>query len=198
MSTVSGKLDRAGVGSLHSRVAADSSSCLPRSQLSRCWCFGGYEFDQRLERGDSEVHVVKEVWLKDVIGNRQLLLFSQEGVYRTQQCRHWSSDSGRCNLSLRCNGKGTAVCCGWYSPRKGRRDDDYGLIRCEETLHLYERMFWDVETPREYASHTVVSGRAWVRKGPDAGSLNATGSLVNVWLDPIEYQIRSFRYDPVL
>ncbi len=184
------------LGSALSKADIEVRSALLRSMLSRCKCYGGYEFDGRVERGESEIHVVKELWLKDVIGNRQLLLFSQERVYRTGACQHWSDSSACCNLGIRCNGKGTAVCCGWYQPRWGINSDEEKTVRCEESLHIYESVTWDVETPRELESHRVISGRAWVRgSGPETIAREDTG-LVNVWLDPIEYQIRSFSYDP--
>ena len=186
------------LGSALSRADIEVRSSLLRSMLSGCKCYGGYEFDGRVERGESEIHVVKELWLKDVIGNRQLLLFSQERVYRTGACENWSDQSACCNLGIRCNGKGTAVCCGWYRPVRGLNGDDAEMVRCEESLHIYEGMTWDVETPRELESHSVISGRAWVR-GSGAESITDEGTgLVNVWLDPIEYQIRSFSYERTL
>lgn len=182
------------LGSAVSKADLSIRSPLLKSMLSHCKCFGGYEFDDGVERGESEVRMVKELWLKDVLGSRHLLLFSQERVYRTPECVHWSGDSARCNLSLRCNGKGTAVCCGWYRSLQDPSEEAGSLIRCEETLHLYEHTPWDVETPREYASHTVISAWAWVN-GTSRGAANTQNGLSRVWLDPIEYQVRSFTYD---
>jgi len=186
------------LGSALSKADIEIRSSLLRSMLSRCKCYGGYEFDGRVERGESEIHVIKELWLKDVIGNRQLLLFSQERVYRTGTCEHWSDNSACCNLGIRCNGQGTAVCCGWYQPRRGINGDEKDMVRCEESLHIYESMTWDVETPRELGSHRVISGRAWVRGSGAESIAHECTELVNVWLDPIEYQIRAFSYDPAL
>ncbi|MBN1593427.1 MAG: hypothetical protein JW941_09325 [Candidatus Coatesbacteria bacterium] len=170
-------------------------SSLLREMLSDCRCYGGYEFENKIERGESEVHQIKEIWLKDVIGRRQLLLFSQEKVYRTSQCANWSDDSACCNHGIRCNGRGTAVTCGWYQPRSGLDGDEKRLIRCEESLHIYESLSWDIETPRELASHSVISGSAWVRrKWVDS---DGDARLVRLWLDPMEYHIRSFSYDPL-
>ncbi|MCD6327917.1 hypothetical protein J7M28_10240 [bacterium] len=172
-------------------------SRLLKSMLSLSHCFGGYETCDRVERGESEIHVIKEVWLRDVIGNRQRMLFSQESVYRTQPCENWSSTSSCCNFGLRCNGRGTAVSCGWYNPMRGVQWTKAELIRCEEMLHLYEHTSWEVETPREYASHSVISASAWVRRCGEGGD-DGKSRLVKVWLDPIEYQIRTFCYDRVL
>ncbi|HUT04242.1 MAG TPA: hypothetical protein VM163_10165, partial [bacterium] len=86
--------------------------------------------------------------------------------------------------------------CGWYQPRPSVDAEHGQMVRCEETLHIYERTSWDVETPRELASYTVVSGKAWVR-GSGSDSDEDSG-LVCVWLDPVEYQIRRFSYDAAL
>lgn len=181
------------LGSALAKSEIEVRSDVLRSLLSGCQCYGGYEFDERVERGESEIHVVKELWLKDVIGNRQRQLFSQERVYRTSPCINWSDTCAGCNLGIRCNGRGTAVSCGWYQPRPSGDAEHGQMVRCEETLHIYELTSWDIETPRELASHTVISGKAWVRS-PGSDS-DEDGSLVCVWLDPIEYQIRSFSYD---
>ncbi|MBN2209415.1 MAG: hypothetical protein JW759_08985 [Candidatus Coatesbacteria bacterium] len=186
------------LGAALSRSDIEVRSSLLRSMLSGCKCYGGYEFDDRVERGESETHVVKELWLKDVIGNRQLLLFSQERVYRTGACENWSDQSACCNLGIRCNGKGTAVCCGWYEPVRGLNGAGEEMLRCEESLHVYESTTWDVETPREVESHTVISGRAWVRGSGAESTTYKDTELVSVWLDPIEYQIRSFSYERTL
>jgi len=178
------------------RTNIEVRSPLLRSMLPRCKCFGGYEFERRVERGEKEVHIIKELWLKDVIGKRQLLLFSQDSVFKTPICHNWLSGGQCCGLGLRCNGMGTAVACRWYRASESPTRQD--LLRQEETLHIYEQQSWDVETPREIESHTVISGRAWIRKKDQDTSATGEATVVSVWLDPLEYQIRALEYDEEL